>query len=102
MKDNEFKAALDKRRQSLGMSYRDIQRRTSLGYNTVRRVFTDPMNCRIGSVIRVVTAMGCYLDFTVEQHIGDELEPEVEVEPLTEKQADELPRCERPESNVSH
>ncbi len=90
MKDNEFKVVLDERRRSLNMSYKDIQRRTELGYNTVRRVFSEPMNCRIGSVIRVCTAMGCFLDFTVEQHIGDELEPDVWVESLTQKEANEL------------
>lgn len=89
MKDNEFKDALSERRKSLRMTYRDIQSRTELGYNTVRRVFSDPMNCRIGSVVRVARAMGCFLDFTVEQHIGDEIEPDIEIESLTQKEADE-------------
>ena len=83
MKEDEFKQLLAERRESLRMSYKDIERRTELGYNTVRRVFTDPMNCRIGSVIRVVSAMGCCLDFVIEQKIGDELEPEIPVKSLT-------------------
>ena len=89
MKDNEFKDALRRRRADLRMTFKEIQRRTELGYNTVRRVFEDPMNCRIGSVVRVARAMGCFLDFTVEQHIGDEIEPDIEIEPMTQKEANE-------------
>ncbi len=80
MKDEEFKSVLMDRRKDLGLTYRQIQKRTALGYNTVRRVFSDPFNCRIGSVLRVVVAMGCDLLFTVENKIPDELEPEVPVQ----------------------
>lgn len=90
MKDKEFKAVLTNRRKDLGLTYRQIQNRTALGYNTVRRVFSNPFNCRIGSVLRVAVAMGCDLLFTVENKIGDELEPEVSVESLTQKDADGL------------
>lgn len=90
MKDNEFKQQLSERRTALRMTFKDIQERTKLGYNTVRRVFHDPMNCRIGSVLRVVSAMGCSIDFNIEQHIGDELEPDIPVESLTQKESDEL------------
>lgn len=79
MKDDEFKLVLTNRRKDLGLTYRQIQKRTELGYNTVRRVFTDPFNCRIGSVLRVAVAMGCDLVFTVENKIGEELEPEVPI-----------------------
>lgn len=89
MKDNEFKDALCQRRADLRMTYKELQRRTELGYNTVRRVFSDPMNCRIGSVVRVARAMGCFLDFTIEQHIGDEIEPDIPIEPLTQKEVNE-------------
>lgn len=82
MKNEEFKAVLTNRRKDLGLTYRQIQKRTTLGYNTVRRVFSDPFNCRIGSVLRVAVAMGCDLLFTVENKIGDELEPEI---PITQK-----------------
>lgn len=88
MKEDEFKQSLSKRRSDLGMTYKDIQKRTELGYSTVRKVFSDPMNCRTNSVIRVVTAMGCFIDFIIEQHMGDELEPDVPVESLTQKEVD--------------
>jgi len=90
MKDIEFRAALVERQKNLGLSYKDIQQRTQLGYNTLRRVFNNPTNCRLSSVIRVVTALGCSLDFAIEQQIADELEPDVSIEPLTQKEADEL------------
>lgn len=77
MKEDEFKEILTTRRKDLGLTYRQIQSRTALGYNTVRRVFSDPFNCRIGSVLRVAIVMGCDLLFTVENKIGDELEPHV-------------------------
>ena len=88
MQDNEFKDAITTRRTDLKMSYRDIQGRTKLGYNTVRRVFADPFTCRISSVLAVLRSMSCDLHFTIENHIGDELEPESPVEPLTKEQAD--------------
>ncbi|MHA2265913.1 MAG: hypothetical protein ACXAEN_26265 [Candidatus Thorarchaeota archaeon] len=79
MTDEEFKKQLSDRRDELQLTYTMLQKQTRLGYNTVRRVFSDPMNCRIGSVIRVVTALGCYLDFSVEDKISDELESDVPV-----------------------
>jgi hypothetical protein len=100
MKDSEFKDALDKRRDDLQMTYKDIQRRTKLGYNTVRRVFVDPMKCQVGSVIRVLSSMDCSLDFTVEQRVGDEIEPDIPIQPMTQKDADELSMA-RPERETS-
>lgn len=88
MQDNEFKAAIVVRRTDLRMTYRDIQNRTKLGYNTVRRVFADPFTCRISSVLAVLRSMSCDLHFTIENNIGDELEPGSPVEPLTRKEAD--------------
>lgn len=76
MKDAEFRETLRKRRTNLGMTYKEIQRRTKLGYNTVRRVFDDPSKCRISSVILVARSMDCDLIFAIEDQIGDELEPE--------------------------
>lgn len=86
MTNQEFKAALNNRRDELEITFREIQRHTYLGYNTVRRVFRDPMNCRIGSVLKVVRALDGDLIFTIQSHIGDELEPDVPVEPFTEKE----------------
>lgn len=80
MTGEEFKQQLAKRRADLNVSFKVIQSRTKLGYNTVRRVFKDPMNCRIGSVIRVVSAMGCSIDFGVENRLGDELEPDIQIQ----------------------
>lgn len=88
MTNQEFKLALNKRRDELGISYREIQRRTELGYNTVRRVFRDPMDCRIGSVLKVVRALDGDLIFTIQSHIGDELEPDTPVEPFTQREDD--------------
>jgi len=85
MTNEEFRVALSSRRDKLGISYREIQRRTTLGYNTVRRVFRDPMGCRTGSLLKVVRALDGDLIFTIQSHIGDELEPDVPVEPFTEK-----------------
>ncbi len=76
MLNEEFKIALNKRIKELHMSYRDIQEHTGLGYNTVRRVFKEPMNCRIRSVLQVLQTMECELVFAVKNHIGDELEIE--------------------------
>lgn len=78
MKDIELKDTLQTRRKELGMSLRDIQSLTGLGYNTVRRVFADPFKCGLNSVIAVVRSMGCELIFAVENGIGDELEPDGE------------------------
>lgn len=74
MKDAELKDTLNERRESLGLSYVDIQKCTQLGYNTVRRVFDSPFNCRLSSVLGVLRTMGCELVFSVENRIGDELE----------------------------
>lgn len=83
MKNQELIVALDKRRYDLQITLREIQRRTDLGYNTVRRVFRDPMNCGMGSVLKVVRALGGDLIFAIQSLIGDELEPDVPVEPFT-------------------
>lgn len=86
MTNKEFKTALNARRHDLEITYREIQSRTNLGYNTVRRVFQDPMSCRIGSVLKIVRALDGDLIFTIQQHIGDELEPDVLVEPFVQKE----------------
>lgn len=84
MKDAEFKIMMEKRRKDLGVAYKDIQRGTDLGYNTIRRVFQNPMHCKIGNVVKVVQAMGGDLILTIERKgMGDELEPEKPIEPIT-------------------
>lgn len=89
MNNQSLKQALDKRRSDLGMTYKNLQARTELGYNTVRRVFEDPKQCRVESLVRVARAMGCELIFTVRDKIGDELAPEVPVEPIDEQESEE-------------
>ena len=81
MTDKELHEALVKRRNDLGMSYRDIQNRTGLGYNTVRRCFSDPFESRSTTLILVARTMGCELVFCIANSIGDELEPESPVKP---------------------
>ena len=80
MTDKELHEALVKRRADLGISYRDIQNRTGLGYNTVRRCFADPFESRSATLIAILRTMGCELVFCIANSIGDELEPEPPVE----------------------
>lgn len=89
MTNEELTRALADRRTQLKMTLRDIQNRAGLGYNTVRRVFKDPFQCRTTSVLAVVRSMGCDLIFNIENSIGDELEPNTPVEPLTRKDVDD-------------
>ena len=74
MKQDEFKQALSTRREELGLSYAEIQRTTQLGYNTVRRVFRDPMHCQTISLMKVMTAMGGEMIFSVDKGVGDDIE----------------------------
>lgn len=69
----ELRTALERRRQDLKLSYRVLQKRTGLGYNTVRRIFTDPFACGFKNVLIVCETLGCCLVFTVEHQIGDEI-----------------------------
>jgi len=85
MTDDQFKQSLIKRRTDLGMSYKDIQQKTKLGYNTVRRAFNEPWDCKVRSIVRICKAMGCVLDFVIEGNIGDEIEPDIEIEETTAK-----------------
>lgn len=73
MTEKEFQQALDVRRKTLKMSYRDIQRQTGLGYNTVRRIFKDPMNSGIFSVIKVARLLKCKLTLVITDGAGDSI-----------------------------
>ena len=57
----ELKFILNERRNSKQLTYKQIQEATNLGYNTVRRVFINPMSCRIDSVVRVGHVIGLQL-----------------------------------------
>jgi transcriptional regulator with XRE-family HTH domain len=65
MTEEEFNQALRTRRIVLKMTYRDIHRQTGLGYNTVRRIFQDPINSGICSLIRVAEVLNCKLVLTM-------------------------------------
>ena len=70
----ELRTALERRRQELGMSYRDIQRRTTLGYNTVRRAFTNPFTVHFKNILMICETMACTLLFSIENQMPDEIE----------------------------
>ena len=74
MTSEEFKRALNVRLTERNLSKSAVHRQTNLSYATIRKVFQDPMNCRISSVLSVLNVLGCSLDFAIEQRIGDELE----------------------------
>jgi hypothetical protein len=82
MNDIEFKQAINDRRMALKMSLREVQRKTGLGYNTIRRLFDNPMLCKMGSVIRVASVLGCCFDFVVENRIGTEIESDIPLQPM--------------------
>ena len=69
-----FKAQLNSRRSELGITYKTIQERTGLGYNTVRRTFNDPWKSQAHTLLLVIRTLGCELVFAIEDKIGDELE----------------------------
>lgn len=74
MKEKELCKALDERRESLKMSFKDLQRRTGLGYNTIRRIFKQPFGVALEKVLVVHETMGCSLMFGIERDIPDEIE----------------------------
>lgn len=74
MTNTELRTALERRRQDLRMSYREIQKRTSVGYNTVRRVFKDPFSVGFKTVLMVCETLGCTLMFSIENLIPDDIE----------------------------
>lgn len=74
MTKRELKKQLRDRQKELKLSFRDLQARTGLGYNTVRRVFDNPFQCRFQSVLIVCETMGCSVAFAVENNIADDVE----------------------------
>jgi hypothetical protein len=64
---NKLRRMLQRRRHSLRMPYAAIQRRTGLGYNTVRRTFANPDQVRLNSLLLVMASVGCTLTFSVEE-----------------------------------
>lgn len=95
MKEIDLRTALERRRQQLELTFRELQKKTKLGYNTVRRVFKTPFEVRFRSILTVCEAMGCGLGFSIENQIPDDIEsgtqppPEEVIEDLKNRESTE-------------